>query len=60
MSRRRDRGTDLPAQASAQQLALERGGHRLDDAEVRQARALLCKVDERTRLSGEHTVVALA
>jgi GTP-binding protein EngB required for normal cell division len=60
MSRRRDRGTDLPAQASALQLALERGGHRLDDADVRQARALLGKVDERTRLSGEHTVVALA
>lgn len=51
---------DLPAQASALQEALQSGGHRLDETHARAARTLLGKVDERTRLSGEHTVVALA
>jgi len=55
-----DAGAALPDQASALQLALDRGGHRLDGEQVRRARTLLGKVDERTRLSGQHTVVALA
>jgi GTP-binding protein EngB required for normal cell division len=57
---RRHQAVALPDQAAALQRALDRGGHRLDDDEVRRARTLLGKVDERTRLSGEHTVVALA
>ncbi|HET8616056.1 MAG TPA: GTPase [Actinomycetales bacterium] len=57
---RREKGIDLVAQATALQEALAAGGHRLDDDAVRRARALLAKVDERTRLSADHTVVALA
>lgn len=52
--------SDLTERATALQAAVEAGGHRLDDAAVRRARALLAKVDERATLSGEHTVVALA
>jgi predicted GTPase len=57
---RKDQVVALPDQAAALQRALDRGGHRLDDDDVRRARTLLGKIDERTRLSGEHTVVALA
>jgi GTP-binding protein EngB required for normal cell division len=57
---RKDQAVVLPDQAAALQRALDRGGHRLDDDQVRRARTLLGKIDERTRLSGEHTVVALA
>jgi GTP-binding protein EngB required for normal cell division len=60
MMKKAERAVDLPAQASALQRALDAGGHRLDDDHVRRARTLLGKIDERTRLSGEHTVVALA
>lgn len=60
MSRRRQGPADLPEQAAALQAALDAGGHRLEETSVRRARALLGKVGERTRLSGEHTVVALA
>jgi GTP-binding protein EngB required for normal cell division len=60
MRSKRTQAVDLPARASALEAALQSGGHRLDDADVRGARALLGKVDERTRLSGDHTVVALA
>lgn len=60
MSRRHQGPGGLPEQSAALQAALDSGGHRLDDAVVRQARALLGKVDERTRLAGDHTVVALA
>jgi GTP-binding protein EngB required for normal cell division len=51
---------DLAAEASALQRALDHGGHRLDGDDVRRARTVLGKLDERTRLSGDHTVVALA
>ncbi len=52
--------SSLPDQAAALQRAVEAGGHRLDETAVRRARAVLGKVDERTRLSADHTVVALA
>ena len=58
MSRRTD--TDVGTRARAVQAALDVGGHRLEEAAVRRARALLAKQEERQRLSGEHTVVALA
>ncbi len=50
----------LAARSRSIGQALDVGGDRLPEAAVRQARALLAKVGERARLSGRHTVVALA
>ena len=51
---------DIGARAVALEQAIDAGGHRLDDGAVRRSRALLAKLGERQRLSGDHTVVALA
>ena len=51
---------DVGARAAALEQAVDAGGHRLDEAAVRRTRALLAKLGERRRLSGNHTVVALA
>lgn len=51
---------DLAAGAQLLESALDAGGHRLDPAAARTARQVLSRVGERSRLSGEHTVVALA
>jgi len=50
----------LAAQAGALGEAVEAGGLQLDPAEVAQARGVLDKVRERTAITGNHTVVALA
>ena len=63
MSRRTRGGADVidvAAQAGALTQALDAGGHRLDPAAARRARTLVGKVDDRVRLSADHTVVALA
>ena len=56
----RPASADVGARAAALERALNAGGHRLDDEAVRRSRALLGKLGERQRLSGDHTVVALA
>lgn len=53
-------GSDLTARVGALEEVLDTGGHRLDPTAARRARALVGKLNERMRLSGEHTVVALA
>lgn len=62
MSRRlsRRRPPEVAARAEAVVEALDVGGHRLDPDAARRARALVSRIGERTRLSGDHTVVALA
>ncbi|MGN6301726.1 MAG: GTPase [Angustibacter sp.] len=60
MSRRPRADVDVAAQAGALTQALDAGGHRLDAGATRRARTLVGKVDERVRLSADHTVVALA
>ncbi|GAB3678360.1 GTPase [Angustibacter aerolatus] len=61
MRRRRTvEGLELGDGVQALERALDAGGHRLDQAAARRARTLVGKVGERMRLSGEHTVVALA
>ncbi len=57
---RAGRALDVAARAQALSEALDAGGHRLDPAAARTARTLVGKVDERVRLSADHTVVALA
>jgi GTP-binding protein EngB required for normal cell division len=59
-SRRDGRTADVASQTQALTQALDAGGHRLDPQAARRARALAGKVDERVRLSADHTVVALA
>jgi GTP-binding protein EngB required for normal cell division len=51
---------DLAARTAALESALDSGGNELDRAHADRARAVVEKVGERTTLSGEHTVVALA
>jgi GTP-binding protein EngB required for normal cell division len=51
---------DLAGRTAALASALEFGGDELDRAHVDRARAVVEKVGERTTLSGNHTVVALA
>jgi GTP-binding protein EngB required for normal cell division len=51
---------DLAARTAALESALASGGGELDPAHAERARAVVEKVGERTTLSGEHTVVALA
>lgn len=51
---------DVGERAAALEQALDAGGHRLEPGAARRARALVSKVDERVRLSADHTVVALA
>ncbi|THG28529.1 GTPase [Naasia lichenicola] len=51
---------DLAARLEALRSALASGERSLDPAAVTRARTLIAKVGERTSLSGEHTVVALA
>ncbi|MGN6633883.1 MAG: ABC transporter, partial [Oryzihumus sp.] len=51
---------DLGAQAVALRAALEAGGTRFDPADRRIAKSIVNKVDERTAITGAHTVVALA
>jgi len=58
--RRRRRTADIGERATALAEALDAGGHRLEPGAAQRARALLSKLDERLRLSGDHTVVALA
>ncbi len=58
MSRRTTR--DLGARATSLEAALDSGGHRLEPGAARSARTVLAKIGERQRLSGDHTVVALA
>jgi GTP-binding protein EngB required for normal cell division len=60
MMRRRRRTADIGERAAALAEALDVGGHRLEPGAAQRARALLSKLDERLRLSGDHTVVALA
>ena len=60
MMRRRRRAADIGERAAALAEALDAGGHRLEPGAAQRARALLSKLDERLRLSGDHTVVALA
>jgi GTP-binding protein EngB required for normal cell division len=60
MIRLRRRTADIGERATALAEALDAGGHRLEPASAQRARGLLSKLDERLRLSGEHTVVALA
>jgi GTP-binding protein EngB required for normal cell division len=60
MIRLRRRTADIGERATALGEALDAGGHRLEPASAQRARGLLSKLDERLRLSGEHTVVALA
>jgi GTP-binding protein EngB required for normal cell division len=50
----------LLSRSSALESALDAGGGELTAAEVDRARFVVQKVRERTRLSGDHTVVALA
>ena len=51
---------DLAAQAAALRAALDTGGSRLDPADRRVATSIVNKVDERTAITGAHTVVALS
>ncbi len=51
---------DVAERADALALALDSAGHRVDPDVARRSRAVLAKLDERRRLSAEHTVVALA
>jgi GTP-binding protein EngB required for normal cell division len=51
---------ELAARTTALTSALTTGGEQLDFATVERARAVVEKVGERTSLSGDHTVVALA
>jgi GTP-binding protein EngB required for normal cell division len=51
---------DLGAQAVALRAALEAGGSRFDPTDRRIAKSIVNKVDERTAITGGHTVVALA
>ncbi|MCU1438691.1 MAG: GTPase [Naasia sp.] len=65
MTARRARGkahpaADLVGRVDALDAALELGSDALDPAGVVAARDIVRKVQERTRLSGQHTVVALA
>jgi GTP-binding protein EngB required for normal cell division len=48
------------AQAAALQDAIEAGGEQLDPAEVATATKIIAKVDERSAITGDHTVIALA
>lgn len=52
--------TRIEARVDALEQALDAGGYRLDEHAARRARTLVGKVNERLRLSGDHTVVALA
>ena len=58
--RGRHRRTDLPAMLAALDEALGAIDGRVDKALVTRARAVATRAGERLRLSGEHTVVALA
>ena len=51
---------DLAARTAALDSALAAGGAELDPAHAERARAVVAKVGERTTISGDHTVVALA
>jgi GTP-binding protein EngB required for normal cell division len=51
---------DLAARTAALDAALASGGDELDFAHTERARAVIGKVAERTSISGDHTVVALA
>ncbi|WP_426566238.1 GTPase [Angustibacter sp. McL0619] len=51
---------EVSARAVALTEALDIGGHRLEPASSRRGRELAGRVTDRMRLSGEHTVVALA
>ncbi|MGL5859052.1 MAG: dynamin family protein, partial [Angustibacter sp.] len=53
-------GGDLAARVQALSEALQFGGNRLPEDADRRARSILERVDERLRLSADHTVVALA
>ncbi|WP_460460315.1 YfjP family GTPase, partial [Angustibacter peucedani] len=59
-SRSGRRAADVGPRVEALEQALDAGGHRLDPDASRRARTLVGKVNERLRLSGDHTVVALA
>jgi GTP-binding protein EngB required for normal cell division len=50
----------LVAQSDALVEALDAGGHRLDAQHAAAARRVVARLGERLRLSGDHTVVALA
>lgn len=58
--RGRHRRSDLPAMLTALDDALTATDGRIDDAVSARARAVADRAGERLRLSGEHTVVALA
>jgi GTP-binding protein EngB required for normal cell division len=60
MIRLRRRTADIGERAAALAEALDAGGHRFEPGAAQRARTLLGKLDERLRLSGDHTVVALA
>jgi GTP-binding protein EngB required for normal cell division len=60
MMRLRRRTADIGERAAALAEALDAGGHRFEPGAAQRARTLLSKLDERLRLSGDHTVVALA
>ena len=51
---------DLAGQAAALRAALETGGDRLEAGDRRLAKSIVNKVDERSAITGAHTVVALA
>ncbi|MFV0463721.1 MAG: GTPase [Nostocoides sp.] len=53
-------GPELTRRVAALHAALEAGGDEIDPDAAARARAVAVKVDERTGISGGHTVVALA
>ena len=57
---RRRATVDVGTRAAALSLALDCAGHRVEPEVARRSRTVLAKLDERRRLSAEHTVVALA
>jgi GTP-binding protein EngB required for normal cell division len=60
LRRGRDRGSDLLDRVAGLEKAVDAARGRLDDKVVEQAAAVVERATARLRLSGEHTVVALA